>query len=414
MRILLLSQYYWPEEQNIYIHELALGLMAKGHQVTVLTAFPHYGKGRVYDGYRGKVFQTEMEAGIKILRTYVYATPSKNFYQRILNFGSFSVSSLICGLLVIDKPDVVYVVLPPLPLGIIGVIIARWKKSRIAVHVQDIYPEAAVQHGILKNRRAILFFEKMERWVYQRADILIGISEGFREHFMRIGENDSKIHVVENWADPDFIVPGPQNNSFRNLVNKENRFMIVYSGGINNNANLEPLIHAADALKEEPFLFVIVGEGQYKERIQQMVKERSLRNVKLLPWQPLKDYPETLRAADINVVTLSSRSAETSVPSKVYKQLAAGRPIIAIAPNNNELFRLVTAAQCGICIHPDDAQAVVRELRWSLSHPEEIRQMSLNARAYFEQHHTLQHALEKVDLALKAAFNAGSVKEARQ
>jgi colanic acid biosynthesis glycosyl transferase WcaI len=410
MRILLLSQYYWPEDQISLEHELALGLLSKGHQVTVLTAFPHYPKGRVYDGYRGRVFQTEIEAGIKIVRTFVYATPSKNFYQRILNFGSFCISSLIGGLLLIDKPDVVYVWLPPLPLGIIGAVIARWKKSRLVVHVQDIYPKAAVQHGILRNRRAIFFFEEMEKWIYQRADILIGISEGFREHFMRTGVNDAKIHVVENWANADFIVPGPQKNSFRNRVNKENHFMIVYSGGINNNANLEPLIHAADALKEEPFLFIIIGEGQYKERIRQMVTERSLQNVQLLTWQPLKDYPEVLRAADINVVTLSSQSAETSVPSKVYKQLAAGRPIIAITPDKNELFRLVTAAQCGICIPPDDAQAVVRELRWSLLHPHELREMSFNARAYFEQHHTLQQSLGKVNLALKAALNAGSDK----
>ena len=406
MRILLLCQYYWPEEQTSFIHELALGLMAEGHQVTVLTAFPHYPKGRVYDGYRGRVFQTEIEAGIKIVRTFVYATPSKNFYPRILNFGSFCISSLIGGLLIIDKPDVVYVWLPPLPLGIIGAVIARWKKSRLVVHVQDIYPKAAVQHGILRNRRAILFFEKMEKWIYQRADILIGISEGFREHFIRTGVNDTKIQVVENWANPDSIVPGPQKNSFRNRVNKEDHFMIVYSGGINNNANLDPLIQAAEALKEETFLFVIIGDGQYKERIRQMVTERSLRNVQLLPWQPLKDYPDVLRAADINVVTLSSQSAETSVPSKVYKQLAAGRPIIAITPDKNELFRLVTEAQCGICVPPDDAQAVVRILRWSLLHPHELHEMSLNARVYFEQHHTLQHSVGKINLALNAALNA--------
>lgn len=406
----MLSQYYWPEEQTSFIHELALGLLSKGHQITVLTAFPHYGKGRVYDGYRGRVFQTEIEAGIKIIRTFVYATPSTNFYQRILNFSSFMFSSLIAGLLINDKPDIVYVWMPPLPLGIVGVVIARWKRSRLVVHVQDIYPKAAVQHGILRNRRAIIFFEKMEKWIYKKADILVGISKGFGEHFIKNGINDGKIHVVENWADPDFIVPGSKNNSFRNRVNKENHFMIVYSGGINNNANLEPLIQAAAVLKEEPFLFIIIGEGQYKERIWKMVTERSLRNVQLLPWQPIKDYPEALRAADINVVTLSSRSAETSVPSKVYKQLAAGRPIIAITPEKNELFRLITVAQCGICIPPDDAQAVVRELRWSLLHPHELGQMSLNGRAYFEQHHTLEHSLEKVNLALKAALNSGSNK----
>ena len=408
MRILLLVQYYWPEEQNSFVHELALGLMSKGHQVTVLTAFPHYGKGRVYDGYKGRFYQSEIEAGIKIVRTFVYATPSQNFYQRVLNFSSFCISSLIGGLLINDKPDVVYVWLPPLPLGIIGAIVAGWKKSRFAVHVQDIYPKAAVQHGILKNRMTIRFFEKMEKWIYQRADALIGISGSFMEHFIQTGVSNTKIHVVENWADPNFIVPGPQNNSFRNLFNKENHFMIVYSGGINNNANIEPLVDAACVLKEEPFIFVIIGEGQYKNRIQQIVEERNLRNVKLLPWQPLKDYPEALRAADMNVVTLSSRSAETSVPSKIYKQLAAGRPIIAITPVKSELYRLVTVARCGICVPPDDAQALVRELRWSLSHPHELRQMSQNARAYFEQHHTLQHALEKVNLALNAAINAGS------
>ena len=119
-----------------------------------------------------------------------------------------------------------------------------------------------------------------------------------------------------------------------------------------------------------------------------------------MPFEPFERYPQVLNAADMNLVALSSRSALSSVPSKIYKQMAAGRPILAITPETNELFRLVSAAKCGVCVPPDDAAAVAQALRWSASHPEQLLEMGPNARQYLEEHHSLQHSIDRISEVL--------------
>ena len=215
----------------------------------------------------------------------------------------------------------------------------------------------------------------MEKWIYRRADRVAVISEGMREDLLSRGVPGAKVAVIENWADPSFITPGPSDNDFRRSLDIGDRFLVIYSGGINNNANLEPVIEAADMLRNEPFAFAIVGEGQFKPQIEAMARAKRLDRVSFLPFQPVQQYPNVLRAADLNLVTLKAKSAATSVPSKIYKQMAAGRPILAVTPETNELHRLVTTAQCGKCVLPDDANGIVKVVRWAASHGRELQRM---------------------------------------
>jgi colanic acid biosynthesis glycosyl transferase WcaI len=396
VKVLLLNQYYPPEEQNFYVHECATGLALRGHEVTVLTAFPNYGKGRVYDGYRHKAFQRDTIDGIPVCRSWVYATGRKSFVSRALNFGSFCLSALVSGPFVVSRPDVIYTSTPPLPLGVTAALLARYHGSRLIIHVQDVYPRLAVEHGMLTNRAAIRFFEAMERWIYKQAEKVVVISEDFREDLVNKGVAIDKVAVVQNWADPNFVTPRPKENEFRRSLQADGRFVLIYSGGLNNNANLDPVIRAAHVLRAEPFLFVIVGEGQYKRALEQLTARLSLTNVTFMPFQPRNRYPDVLSAADMNLVTLSSRSAVCSVPSKVYKLMAAARSILAITQERNELHRLVTTANCGICVLPDDPPAVVQALRWAATHPNEVSAQGKNARTYLEQHHTVDHSLDQL------------------
>lgn len=396
MHVMLLCENYPPEMEPTWPHELAAELAARRYRVTTLTAFPNRGQPRVYEGYRGKVFQREMMDGVQVVRSWVYATASKKFYPRAMSYSSFCVSSLFAGLFAVSRPDVIYVVIPFLPLGVTAALLAFCKRARLIVNVQDIFPRAAVEHGVLENRLAIRFFERMEHWIYRRADHVTVISEGMREDLVGRGVPSRKVSVVENWADPDFIVPGPKDNAFRRELGAEGRFVVVYSGGINNNANLGPLLHAAEILRGERFLFAIVGDGQYKPELQQLAQKKSLDNVKFFPFQPLARYPDVLRAADLNFVSLSVKSATCSVPSKIYKQMAAGRPILAATPQINELFRIVTKSNCGKCVPPDDPVAIANAVRWAQEHPVELARMGENARRYLEQHDTIRHGVDRV------------------
>src|SRR5262245_2106966 len=206
MRVLILAQNFPPESvgPGINYHQLGIDLIAKGHQVTMLTAFPHYPDGFIFNGYRGRAFQRETLDGIEVIRTWIYATPSKSFWPRVLNFSSFSASSLLGGLIAAGKFDVVYAILPPLILGITAVIQGATRRVPVVVSIQDIYPYAAVVMGVLRNRIAIRFFERMEKWIYRRAAHIVVISEGFRENLSSKGVPFEKISVVSNWADAEF------------------------------------------------------------------------------------------------------------------------------------------------------------------------------------------------------------------
>ncbi|HKS96060.1 MAG TPA: glycosyltransferase family 4 protein [Terriglobia bacterium] len=387
MDILVYSAYYQPEQVGpaIFLAELTADLVAAGHRVTVLTGFPNYPEGVIPAPYRHKAFQRQRLSGVEVIRTYLYASPVRSLPRRVASFSTFIASSLVGGALAAPRVDVVYATLPPLPLGVTAWMLARFKGARLVVNLQDIHPEIAVAAGVLRGRRTIRFFEAMERWVYRHAARLVVISEGFRENLLAKGVPDSKIRVVPNWADPEFVRPEARDDQLRAEWGCDN-FALVYSGGLTYNSNLEPVIEAAAVLRREPFRFVIIGDGVRKATLENAARARRLTNVTFLPFQPLDCYPKVLSTADMNLVTLSSAAAMASVPSKIYKTMASGRPVLAIAPASSEIARLVKAAGCGFVVAPEQIDELVGVLRHAATHREEIGEMGRRGRQYLEQH----------------------------
>jgi len=402
MRVLIVTQYFKPENIGapIWIHQLAVDLLNMGHQVTVLTGFPNYPKRVIFEGYRGKVFMRENIDGVEVYRTYIYASPNDAFWSRALNFGSFSASAMLGGLLV-PKPDVIYCIMPPLPLGLSAEFIGFIKNNTpVVLNIQDIYPDIAIALGFLRNRWAIRFFQWMERFIYRKAKAIVVISDGFKENLLSKGVPAEKIYIVPNWADPNFISPGPKNNSFRQRIGVGDRFTLIYSGNLSYNSNLEPVIEAAELLRSEPFAFVIIGDGVRKKDLEHKAYKKQLKNVVFLPFQPLEDYPLVLTAADMNLVTLNTQAAMASVPSKIYKIMSSGRPILAITVEGNEVHRLITKANCGICVPPNDPVSLAEALRYAAAHPDELKKMGENGRKYLEEHFSRQKCVAQIEKIL--------------
>jgi colanic acid biosynthesis glycosyl transferase WcaI len=278
----------------------------------------------------------------------------------------------------------------------VGVALSRIWGSKLVISVQDIYPLAAIELGVLKNPYAIKFFEAMERWMYRKADHIVVISEGFKSNLIGKGVPPDKITIVSNWADPNFVKTGPRNESLRQTFNVGDRFTVIYSGGLTLNSELEPLLHAADALRNEPFSFVIIGEGIHKPRLQQLADDLKLTNLQFRPFVPLPQYPDVLLAADVNIVTLNSRATQVSVPSKIYKQMAAGRPVIAIASSSSELARLIDAGKFGFTVSPSEPAKLVEVLRWAAAHPDEMKEMGVRARQYLLENHSRDRSVDRI------------------
>lgn len=404
MHVLLVTQYFKPESigSSIWIHQLAMDLVNMGHQVTVLTGFPNYPERVVFEGYRGKIFQREQIDGINVIRTYIYASPNNAFWSRALNFGSFCASSALEGL-VAPRPNVIYCIMPPLPLGLSAEFLGFIKKTPVVVNIQDIYPDIAIALGIFRNDLIIRFFKSMERFIYKHAKSIVVISDGFKENLVKKGVSPDKIYVVPNWADPDFIQPGPKDNPFSRRLALDDRFRLIYSGNLSYNSNLEPVIEAAEILRDEPFSFIIVGNGVKKVKLERMVHEKGLTNVYFTPFQPLEEYPYVLAAADMSLVTLNTQAAMASVPSKVFKIMASCRPVLAITVNNNEVHRLINQANCGLCVPPDDPISLAETLRYAFAHRDEIERMGRCGRRYLEEHFTRKKCVAHIEEILQKA-----------
>jgi colanic acid biosynthesis glycosyl transferase WcaI len=225
----------------------------------------------------------------------------------------------------------------------------------------------------------------MERRIYEVASRVVVISKGFEQNLLAKGVPASKIAVVPNWADASAFVPGARDNAFRQEVGGDGKCVVLYSGGVSINCDLTSVIGAAQQLRQDPVLFVIVGEGTGKEALIRRAKELALSNVVFLPFQPLERYPEVLSAADITLAALSKAATFASVPSKVYKQMAAARPVVAIAEMASELSRLVATSNCGVLVPPGDAGALAAVVRDALVRPGRFEEMGQNGRAYLER-----------------------------
>ena len=364
MRILFFAQCFAPEDVSgaVLTSELAIDLKKGGHQVTFVTGAPNYPYGRVYPGYRNHIYQEEVLEGVRVVRIWSFISPRKSFWPRILHYGTFSLTALLGGLLA-GKPDILMCYSPPLPLGL-----SVWLLSRIwnvpwVFQLEDLYPDAAVATGVLRNRYAIKFFEWMERFLYQRATHISLISEGFRRNLLDKGIPPDKISLIPVWADPNQVQPMPKENAFRKRYELAGRFVVMYAGNIGITSCLEDVVEAAAILKEDQDIrFVIIGEGVKKDELQEDCRKRELHNIQFLPYQPREDFSETLAAADLNLATLNQNSYLTSLPSKIFNIMASARPILVIAPAGCDLANLVSSSDCGVVIPPGDTQALAKAI----------------------------------------------------
>jgi colanic acid biosynthesis glycosyl transferase WcaI len=392
MYYLLLAQHYAPEEVSgaVLATELATDLVQMGHQVSFVTCAPNYPHGQVFSGYRNRLYQREMRDGVQVIRTWSYISSDKTFWRRILNYGSFSASAFP-GALRAGKPDVVFCYSPPLALGISGWMLSQLWDVPWVLRVEDLYPDAAVAAGVLRHPTAIRFFQRLERFLYRRADHISLISEGFRRNLLGKGVAPAKLSVTPVWADPDIIRPMPKQNRFRQQYGLDAHFVVLYAGTLGHTSALEDVLASAARLRDQDGIrFVIVGEGVKKAALSRLVAEQRLDNVLMLPFQPRERFAEMLAAADVGLVTLNRQSFGFSLPSKIFNTMASARPILAVTPPQSEVAQLVQQGDCGINVpvgHPEELAQVIAGLAQS---QECLAEMGVRGRQLLESRYSRQ------------------------
>ena len=391
MNITLISQYYWPESfgAGVWTAELAEWLQLRGHSVSVITCFPSHPDGVIFPEYRGEIFKKETHNGVKIVRTWVYATPrTTRFWQRMLTQASFSVT-LLLGMFSIPRPDVVWYASPPLPGSISAWLLARARGAALVMNISDLEPERSIALGLIRNRYLIRFLRSIERFCYAHADRICVLSQGTKEWLVAKGASSPSVSVTPNWADGQLIRPMSSKESLRDELGiGENEFVVLYSGNMGYTmSDLEGVVEAARRLAgERDIHFVLAGDGVRRKSVEALAA--SLTQVLFLPIQSRDRYPRLLATADLCLVVLNREGTFASVPSKTYSIMAAGKPVLAICEGSNDVARVIREADCGVQVLPGDIDRLIDTIQRYRNNPSLVEQQGARARTYFEQHYS--------------------------
>jgi glycosyltransferase involved in cell wall biosynthesis len=415
MRILLLTAYFPPDTGSAahLFYELGAELVRRGHQVTVITSMPGYHALGPLERYKGKRWLREKVEGMEVARVATPRMPRRLMVGRALwQFGG-AVAFLAAGLCV-SRHDVAMVYSPPLPLGLTALALRRLRSTPFVLNVQDLFPQSIVDLGLLRNRWLIRAFEAMERFLYAQADAITVHSEGNRRHVQGKSEPGSarKVRVIPNWVDTEFIRPGERMNGFRQDHRLGDAFVVSFAGVLGYSQDLDVVLEAARILRssdaqnqgrkrEGRILFLIVGDGVEKARLQAKAREMALDNVRFLPMQPWNRYPAVLQASDVCLATLHAEVRTPVVPSKILSIMAAGRPVVAAMNLDGDGPQLITDARCGLCVPPEDPQALaeaILQLYYNASLRDEFGR---NGRRYAEEHLSLDRCAAQYEALLQ-------------
>ena len=384
MRILIVSQYFWPE--SFRINDLARSLRGHGADATVLTGKPNYPQGEIYPGYRAGGLQQEQHEGMPVFRLPLLAR-GRSGVRLALNYMSFVASGIVFGPFLLRKKqfDAVFVYAPSPILQAIPAIFLGWlKRAPVVLWVQDLWPASLSATGHVKNQLILKVVEHVVRFIYRHVDLLLVQSEAFIAPVQALAGNTPVVYYP-NSGDDSFSMPAAAPPPAVDGMNAP--FPVIFAGNIGAAQAVEVIVDAAERLRAYPEIqFVVIGDGSRREWMQQEKQARRLDNLHLPGRFPVEAMPAFMQKAAALLVTLANQEIfDYTVPSKLQSYLAAGRPIIASL--NGEGARLVRSAKAGISVPAENGPALADAILqlYRISQDERDR-MGMNGARYFTQH----------------------------
>ncbi len=372
---------------------------AFGHEIHVVTSLPWYREHRVEEGWTGRLVRRETTSWGSITRIAPFAAESKsNLLARAFGFVAFSVLAGWCATRVGSRSsrdgriDAVVAMSPPLTLGTVGWFVARRRRTRLIFNVQDVFPDAVVKTGAMRNRAVIAIAAWLERFTYRKSDAVVVLSDDLRRNVCaKVPQRFAgRVHVIENFVDTAGIVPRDRMTPYRAELGIGDEVVVMYAGNVGYSQSLGMLLEFA---RRSPRVTVLInGAGVALESLR--LASRDIPNVRFGAYQPEDRLAEVLATGDVHVVSLRAGLAAVSVPSKIYSILAAGRPVVAAVDPHSEIERLVVRAGAGTSVAPDDADALCNALGRLVDDPARRSALGLQGRAYVERHPTARDVAE--------------------
>jgi len=405
MRIGLLSQWYEPEPQTIP-HVLAEELVRRHHSVRVLTGFPNYPTGRVFDGYRMSWRTHEMMSGVAVRRVVLFPSHDQTRLGRLANYGSFATSASLWGAGWFKDIQALWVYNSPPTVGLPTWLIKARYRPRVVLHVMDLWPESLTSSGFGRSMVRWPWLERaLDRWLamtYDVADRIACTSRRQIDILAARGVSRDKLLYAPTWVDEAIFHPIPKDEELLASLNLAGKTVLLYAGAIGEAQGLETLIEVCDRLKDEPrFHCVLAGSGIAEAGLKQQAAEKHLGNVTFIGRWPTQDMTRIMSIGDIHFVSLKAHDlADVAMPSKLPATLACGKPLIVAAGGDAEL--LVSRTGSGWTCQPGNSPELERAVRSAVALSEgELNDMGYRARAAYEAEFSLKVGIDRIESLLE-------------
>jgi len=388
MRVIVWSINYAPEVTGISPHNVALCefLHRHGHDVEMLTTFAYYPAWRKRDEDKNQLYRTDLINGVPVHRCWHYVPERVSAWKRIIHEGTFILTSTLRGLF-LRTPDVFVVVSPPLLLGMAAWCLTRLKRAPFVFHVQDLQPDAAVGLGMLRKGWFVQMLYWLERFAYQHATRVSGISDEIVDAFRRKGVPEEKLILFPNTVALSDSGEFPIRGEFRSKNGfAADDFLAVYAGNLGVKQGLDILIEAAALLREHLHIrIVLCGDGAERIALENTVAKRGLANISMLPLKLGREYHELLADADLSLITQQSGSGNSFFPSKLLVTLAHSSPVLTVADEESALARAVHKGGFGLNVLPGNARAVANAFTDLASRRDQLSSWGAAGRQYVKQ-----------------------------
>ena len=374
MKILLLNEYFPPDTSaTANMAAAVVDALAERHEVTVLCGRPSYDPSERHPFYLPRL---ERRGKIVVVRVGSTTFPRRRMLQRLLNYLSYALLAIPRALAV--PTDVVLAMTDPPFEGIVGAFVAWLKQKRFVYNIRDLYPEMAVSCEIVRPGGWVRFWEKLHCWALARAARVIVLGEDTRERIAVKGINPGRVVVVRDGAQ----IPGtlaPRDHPVAREVRSGYSFVVLHAGNLGFYGAWETVVKAARMSNGDGVGFVFVGDGALRSEIE--ASANGCKAIRFLPFRPPDQVPYVLAAGDLHLVTIRRGLEGVVVPSKLYPILAAGRPVLALAPEDSDAARVIQRTGCGVVGNPDDPTSLVALVRELARDPERVAEMSHRAAA---------------------------------
>ncbi len=399
MRILIISQYFWPE--NFRINELASSLKNKGHQVTILTGKPNYPEGNFFKGYGFFKKIKDNYNGINVIRVPIIPRGKGVVFRLLVNYISFVISAGFFGpILCRDEYDIIFVYEPsPITVGLPAIIMSKIKSAPIMFWVQDLWPETLSAVGVIKSKVLLKLVSKVVNYIYSKCDKILIQSKSFRNSVEKYTSKKDKILYFPNSAEK-LYKPVKRNGNLPIGKSLPDGFKIMFAGNIGSAQGFGNIINAAELLKRRnnSIHWVVIGDGRMREKVEKEIKYRGLeKTFHLLGKHPIETMPAFFSHSDALLVSLKKDPVfSLTIPGKLQSYLACGKPIIASLDGAGA--DVVEESNSGIVCSPDDSIELSKAVEKMYDYSEKKRQeMGRNGRDYYKKYFEANMLVDKLE-----------------